>query len=300
MVVKNQKLHEQFDAAASSSSHSGSSSGNSIFCGVSIFVDGYTVPSSQELRGYMLKHGGRFENYFSRHHVTHIICSNLPDSKIKNLRAFSGGLPVVKPAWVLDSVAANKLLSWRSLSFAISIMSPLWDFDLSILPGIPYQLDQLATENGNQPKLSTFFTPKNGVVSEIANLIVHGQGYSENSDQSLVKVDSSLSEDYASLEQADRCSVGFNDLLQQNTDKVMSEEAACSVESSCESKGIELRDSSASDGRVQILSKVMIHVSLRLHFAIVVWIVIISAKLRAQESVVLLISATQLLRIPIL
>ncbi|KAL0454288.1 UNVERIFIED_CONTAM: DNA repair protein REV1 [Sesamum latifolium] len=226
MVVKNQKLHEQFDAAASSSSHSGSSSGNSIFCGVSIFVDGYTVPSSQELRGYMLKHGGRFENYFSRHRVTHIICSNLPDSKIKNLRAFSGGLPVVKPAWVLDSVAANKLLCW-----------------------IPYQLDQLATENGNQPKLSTFFTPKISVVSEIANLIVDGQGYSENNDQSLVKVDSSLSEDYASLEQADRCRVGFNDLLQQNTDKTMSEEAACSVESSCESKGIELRDCSAPDGK---------------------------------------------------
>lgn len=40
----------------------------------------------QELRGYMLKYGGRLENYFSRHRVTHIICSNLPDSKIKNLR----------------------------------------------------------------------------------------------------------------------------------------------------------------------------------------------------------------------
>ncbi|XP_020553189.1 DNA repair protein REV1 isoform X2 [Sesamum indicum] len=226
MVVKNQKLHEQFDAAASSSSHSGSSSGNSIFCGVSIFVDGYTVPSSQELRGYMLKHGGRFENYFSRHHVTHIICSNLPDSKIKNLRAFSGGLPVVKPAWVLDSVAANKLLSW-----------------------IPYQLDQLATENDNQPKLSTFFTPKIGVASEIANPIVGGQVHSENNDQSMVKVDSSLSEDYASLDQADRCSVEFNDPLQRNIDKVMFEEAACCVESSCESKGIELRDSLSSDGK---------------------------------------------------
>lgn len=40
----------------------------------------------QELRSYMLKYGGRFENYFSRHRVTHIICSNLPDSKVKNLR----------------------------------------------------------------------------------------------------------------------------------------------------------------------------------------------------------------------
>lgn len=34
----------------------------------------------------MLKHGGRFENYFSRDTVTHIICSNLPDSKMRNLR----------------------------------------------------------------------------------------------------------------------------------------------------------------------------------------------------------------------
>lgn len=35
----------------------------------------------------MLKHGGHFENYFSRRRVTHIICSNLPDSKVKNLRS---------------------------------------------------------------------------------------------------------------------------------------------------------------------------------------------------------------------
>ncbi|KAJ8570827.1 hypothetical protein K7X08_037799 [Anisodus acutangulus] len=112
MAVKNQKLHKQFDAEASNTSLSGPSSSKPIFHGVSIFVDGYTVPSSQELRGYMLKHGGRFENYFSRRRVTHIICSNPPDSKVKNLRSFSRGLPVVKPTWVLDSVAANKLLNW--------------------------------------------------------------------------------------------------------------------------------------------------------------------------------------------
>lgn len=35
----------------------------------------------------MIKYGGRFENYFSRRSVTHIICSNLPDSKVKNLRS---------------------------------------------------------------------------------------------------------------------------------------------------------------------------------------------------------------------
>ncbi|PIN17326.1 Translesion DNA polymerase - REV1 deoxycytidyl transferase [Handroanthus impetiginosus] len=226
MVVKNQKLHEQFDAAATSSSHSGSSSGKSIFCRVSIFVDGYTIPSSQELRGYMLKYGGRFENYFSRHRVTHIICSNLPDSKIKNLRAFSGGLPVVKPAWVLDSVAANKLLSW-----------------------IPYQLDQLASENDNQPKLSAFFTPEKARVTDTENLLVDGQEISENDNQSFIKMDSSLSHDYASVEQQDRCSVKLDDLVQVNTDEVMSEGPACSVESSCEVKGVDLSDCSPIDGR---------------------------------------------------
>ncbi|XP_059591918.1 DNA repair protein REV1 isoform X4 [Vitis vinifera] len=145
MVEKNRKLQNQFDAGASSSSHSALSSGKPIFHGVSVFVDGFTIPSSQELRGYMMRHGGHFENYFSRHRVTHIICSNLPDSKIKNLRSFSGGLPVVKPTWVLDSVAANKLLSW-----------------------IPYQLDQLANETRNQPKLSAFFALKSIPVFEDA------------------------------------------------------------------------------------------------------------------------------------
>ncbi|XP_022631684.1 DNA repair protein REV1 isoform X3 [Vigna radiata var. radiata] len=142
MTEKNRKLHNQFDAEASASSLSDSTVAKPIFSGVSIFVDGFTVPSSQELRSYMLKNGGRFENYFSRHRVTHIICSNLPDSKVKNLRAFSAGLPVVKPTWILDSVAANRLLSW-----------------------VPYQLDQLANK---QSKLSAFFTMKSSKMSEDA------------------------------------------------------------------------------------------------------------------------------------
>ncbi|CAH9091138.1 unnamed protein product [Cuscuta epithymum] len=147
MSVKNRKLHEQFDAEASSSSYSGTSSSKEsrpIFHGVSIFVDGYTVPSNQELRGYMMRYGGKFENYFSRKSVTHIICSNLPDSKIKNVRSFSRGLPVVKPAWVLDCIAANRLLSW-----------------------VPYQLDQVASEANNQPKLSAFFTSKSSLAPAI-------------------------------------------------------------------------------------------------------------------------------------
>lgn len=211
MAVKNQKLHEQFDAAASSTSLSDFSSGRSIFSGVSIFVDGYTIPSSQELRGYMLKYGGRFENYFSRRHVTHIICSNLPNSKINNLRAFSGGLPVVKPTWVMDSVAANELLGW-----------------------IPYQLEQVVTESDDQPKLSAFFTVKNSRVSAIESSFLDGQAITENGYPSSNKMNSSLSEEHKSLDQGDQSSVELDDLWQGNSDNLITEKPACSVESHCE------------------------------------------------------------------
>lgn len=48
MVLKNRKLQNQFDAEASNSSASRSdSSTKPIFHGVSIFVDGFTLPSNQ-------------------------------------------------------------------------------------------------------------------------------------------------------------------------------------------------------------------------------------------------------------
>ncbi|BBH09651.1 DNA-directed DNA polymerase [Prunus dulcis] len=107
MVEKNRKLHNQFDSEASSSSHNGLNTGKNIFRGVSIFVDGYTVPSSQELRGYMLNYGGRYENYFSD------IVLRISFAVIfLTVKSFSGGLPVVKPSWVLDSISANKHLSY--------------------------------------------------------------------------------------------------------------------------------------------------------------------------------------------
>lgn len=43
------------------------------------------VPSHQELKQIMALHGGTFETYFSRDRVTHVICANLPDTKLKQL-----------------------------------------------------------------------------------------------------------------------------------------------------------------------------------------------------------------------
>ncbi|KAF3435497.1 hypothetical protein FNV43_RR22586 [Rhamnella rubrinervis] len=226
MVEKNRKLHNQFDTDASSSSHSGLSSDKPIFRGISIFVDGFTIPSWQELRGYMLKYGGRHENYFSRYRVTHIICSNLPDSKIKNLRSFSGGLPVVKPNWILDSVAANKLLSW-----------------------VPYQLDQLTD---NQPRLSAFFAPKNKPVSEDA-LVRY-----ENEDTSFkgsAQKDNKFSEVGESMQYSQQTKTNgeSDDAMHQNTAELFEEptvqnEKSCNVQivgtSNLDAEG----DNNARDG----------------------------------------------------
>ncbi|KAE8698588.1 DNA repair protein REV1 [Hibiscus syriacus] len=199
MAVKNKKLQNQFDAQASNSSRSDSYT-KPIFDGVSIFVDGFTIPSSQELRQYMLNYGGRFENYFSRHRVTHIICSNLPDSKIKNLRSFSSGLPVVKPMWILDSVAANKLLSW-----------------------VPYQLNQLAN---NQPTLSSFFTPKSKPADEGAFTnpiceVKHETGLLCLKDASK---DASFSEAGNSFEWRKQATEEHNKLMCENSNKTLIDE----------------------------------------------------------------------------
>ncbi|CAM6091007.1 unnamed protein product [Calypogeia fissa] len=108
-----------------------------LFEGVSIFVDGFTTPTHQELRFLMMSHGGVFENYFSSQRVTHIICSTLPDSKIMNPRLMSRGLPIVKPEWIVDSITENRLLPWGG-----------------------YQLERIAYSHPHQKTLAASFSAR--------------------------------------------------------------------------------------------------------------------------------------------
>ena len=43
-------------------------------------------------------HGGNYEHYLYRTRVTHVIATNLPNSKVKELK----GLKVVRPEWITD------------------------------------------------------------------------------------------------------------------------------------------------------------------------------------------------------
>ncbi|XP_031439288.1 DNA repair protein REV1 isoform X3 [Clupea harengus] len=56
----------------------------------------------------MMLHGGQFHVYYSRSKTTHIIATNLPNSKINELR----GEKVVRPEWITDSIKAGRQLSY--------------------------------------------------------------------------------------------------------------------------------------------------------------------------------------------
>ncbi|KAL6101042.1 rev1 [Pungitius sinensis] len=105
MAAKVSKLEEQFKHDAPREKQKDGSYSD-IFSGVSIYVNGYTEPSADELRRLMMLHGGHFHVYYSRSKTTHIIANNLPNSKIQELK----GEKIIRPQWITDSVEAGHLL----------------------------------------------------------------------------------------------------------------------------------------------------------------------------------------------
>ncbi|XP_036080630.1 DNA repair protein REV1 isoform X2 [Rousettus aegyptiacus] len=105
MAAKVQKLEEQFRSDAALQKDGTTSA---IFSGVAIYVNGYTDPSAEELRQLMMLHGGQYHVYYSRSKTTHIIATNLPTAKIKELK----GEKVIRPEWIVESIKAGRLLSY--------------------------------------------------------------------------------------------------------------------------------------------------------------------------------------------
>ena len=82
-----------------------------IFRGVVAHVNGYTQPSLNDIHALIVSHGGGFMQYLDgKTTVTHIIASNLTAKKKIEFQRYR----IVKPAWVVDSVAAGKLLPWNT------------------------------------------------------------------------------------------------------------------------------------------------------------------------------------------
>ena len=98
MTVKRRKLQDQLDSLGGQRSM--------IFDGVIIYVNGYTHPNADELKEMILHHGGSYE-YALSSAVTHVIATNLPTAKIKNL---TDSVRVCNPKWITDSIEAGKRL----------------------------------------------------------------------------------------------------------------------------------------------------------------------------------------------
>lgn len=81
-----------------------------IFKGVVAHVNGYTQPSLNDLHTLIVQYGGGFMQYLDgKTTVTHIIASSLTPKKAVEFRKYR----IVKPAWVVDSISAGKLLPWN-------------------------------------------------------------------------------------------------------------------------------------------------------------------------------------------
>ena len=83
-----------------------------FFLGVVILVNGYTYPDAETLHRVLHRHGGDLEKYETSR-VTHIIAENLSAAKANVYKQRTRPRPICKPSWIVDSVAAQKLLPYQ-------------------------------------------------------------------------------------------------------------------------------------------------------------------------------------------
>ncbi|RWS25367.1 hypothetical protein B4U80_13088, partial [Leptotrombidium deliense] len=76
-----------------------------LFRGISIHINGYTSPTSDDLKKMILAHGGNYDHYCSAS-TTYIIATNLAFSKASQIKKDK----VLKPEWIVDSIRERRIL----------------------------------------------------------------------------------------------------------------------------------------------------------------------------------------------
>lgn len=103
MEAKKSKLEEQFAQDALRNPYKESD----LFAGISIFVNGLTNPSADELKRIMMRNGGVYHTY-QRSSTKFVIASNLPDVKVRQITSAK----IISAQWVVDCLKENKILDY--------------------------------------------------------------------------------------------------------------------------------------------------------------------------------------------
>ncbi|RLV88995.1 DNA repair protein REV1 [Spathaspora sp. JA1] len=81
-----------------------------IFKDCTIFVNGHTTPSINEIHRLVVLHGGKFISYLvNKSSASHIICDWLTPRKSEMFR----NCRVVKAKWIVDCIEKEELLDWK-------------------------------------------------------------------------------------------------------------------------------------------------------------------------------------------
>ena len=84
-----------------------------FFRGVVVLINGYTHPDGETLQRLLQQHGGDVERYETSR-VTHVIAEQLSTAKANLYKKQKRNpTPVCHPSWILDSVAAFRLLPFQ-------------------------------------------------------------------------------------------------------------------------------------------------------------------------------------------
>ncbi|KAF5388723.1 hypothetical protein D9757_004806 [Collybiopsis confluens] len=124
-----------------------------IFTGLSIYINGYTDPSIQDLRQLIVRHGGTFQPYLDKKTiVTHIITCSLTPAKIAEWKR----MKICTPEWLVESANRQVLLSWRDYAWKPTNRS---EPTQGVLPNQSSLLPIVPSASKSRPEMNTSVSP---------------------------------------------------------------------------------------------------------------------------------------------
>lgn len=110
MRVKKSKLADQNERIREALKHRSATSRSELFHGISIYVNGRTQPTADELKRLILLNGGEYHPYYRYRTTKFMIATSLSSARTRQLRPEDR---VVRPEWITESIQVQCLLPYQ-------------------------------------------------------------------------------------------------------------------------------------------------------------------------------------------